>query len=174
MPVLSFIRTKLQQCSRTFPGAASSCLPDSRLRAFVRVAALVVIVGAVAVSCSDGNRRLGEREALDFRRNLVRKNYGDLSPDQRWRVMYHPARTKREIRSTLDDYMKDTARRRMAEAAGGSGQAGGSDVGSASEVRVDEGKNSGDESGQENPGGGEAEADSSGDDSSSDKEAGDS
>ena len=88
--------------------------------------------------------------------------------------MYHPARTKREIRSTLDDYMKDTARRRMAEAAGGSGQAGGSGVGSASEVRVDEGKDSGDESGQENPGGGEAEADSSGDDSSSDKEAGDS
>ena len=88
--------------------------------------------------------------------------------------MYHPARTKREIRSTLDGYMKDTARRRMAEAAGGSGQAGASGVGSASEVRVDEGKNSGDEPGQENPGGDEAEASPSGDDSSSDKEAGDS
>ncbi len=174
MPVPSFIRTKLQQCSRVFPGAASSCLPDSRLRALARAAVLVGLMGAVAVSCSDGNRRLGEREALDFRRNLVRKNYGDLSPDQRWRVMYHPARTKREIRSTLDGYMKDTARRRMAEAVGSSGQAGVGGVGSASEVRVDEGKSSGDESGQENPGGDETEAGSSGDDSSSDKEAGDS
>lgn len=88
--------------------------------------------------------------------------------------MYHPARTKREIRSTLDGYMKDTARRRMTEAAGGSGQAGAGGVGSASEVRVDEGKSSGDEPGQENPGGDETEAGSSGDDSSSDKEAGDS
>ncbi len=174
MPVPSFIRTKLQQCSRVFPSTASSCLPDSRLRASARVAVLVVLMGAVAVSCSDGSRRLGEREALDFRRNLVRKNYGDLSPDQRWRVMYHPARTKREIRSTLDSYMKDTARRRMAEAAGGSGQDGAGGVGSASEVRVDEGKSSGDEPGQENPGGDETEAGSSGDDSSSDKEAGDS
>ena len=91
-----------------------------------------------------------------------------------WWVLYLCAGSKLVIRSIVDYYMKDTARRRMAEAAGGSGQAGGSGVGSASEVRVDEGKDSGDESGQENPGGGEAEADSSGDDSSSDKEAGDS
>ena len=52
--------------------------------------------------------------------------------------------------------------------------AGTSGVGSASEVRVDEGKSSGEEPGQENPGGDEAEASPSGDDSSSDKEAGDS
>ena len=116
---------------------------------------------------------MGEREALDFRRNIVRKNYGGLSPDQRWRVMYHPARTRREIRSTLDSYLKDTARRRRAEAAAGSGSVSRPNS-RPNSGPLEEGKSSAGESGQEIPGTGEAEASPSTDDSSPDNKAGDS
>jgi len=178
MPVPSFIRAMFQRCSRCIPGIASSCLLKSGPRAIARAAVLVVFMGAIAVSCSDRDRRMGEREALDFRRNIVRKNYGGLSPDQRWRVMYHPARTRREIRSTLDSYLKDTARRRRAEAAAGSGQTGSGNVSrpnsGPNSGPLEEGKSSAGESGQEIPGTGEAEASPSTDDSSPDNKAGDS
>ena len=58
---------------------------------------------------------MGEREALDFRRNLVRKNYNALSPAQRSKIMYHPARTRRAVRLTLDEYVRETALRRARE-----------------------------------------------------------
>ena len=60
---------------------------------------------------------MGEREALDFRRNIVRKNYRALSSAQRSRIMYHPARTRREVRSTLDKYIRETAAHRTREKA---------------------------------------------------------
>ena len=60
---------------------------------------------------------MGEREALDFRRNIVRKNYAALSAPQRSNIMYHPARTRRAVRSTLDKYIRETAARRTREKA---------------------------------------------------------
>ena len=58
---------------------------------------------------------MGERDALDFRRKIVRKNYKVLSPAQRAKIMYHPARTRREVRSTLDKYIRETADLRARE-----------------------------------------------------------
>jgi hypothetical protein len=202
MPVPDFSQEKLQQTPRREPGAVTSCLRGSgpkggplvrglavMARAIARTTVLVILMGAFTVSCGDKNRRMGERESLDFRRNLVRKNYGGLSPDQRWRVMHHPGRTKREIRSTLDSYLKDTVRRRQAEAAAGSGRTGAGragagqtgagrtgaeDVVSPGEAPAVEGESRGADSGREDPGSGEAEAGSSTDDSSPDRKAGDS
>ena len=77
---------------------------------------------------------MGEREALDFRRNLVRKNYNALSPAQRSKIMYHPARTRGAVRVTLDKYIRETAGRRTREKAEGvsalraAGQRGPSEV----------------------------------------------
>tara|TARA_B100000809_G_scaffold244007_1_gene269528 strand:- start:15 stop:395 length:381 start_codon:yes stop_codon:yes gene_type:complete len=73
---------------------------------------MALAMATVVSSCGGGDRRMGEREALDFRRNIVRKNYETLSASQRSKIMYHPARTRREVRFTLDKYIRETAVRR--------------------------------------------------------------
>ena len=131
---------------------------------------LGAMLGAVAASCSDRDRRMGEREALDFRRNIVRNNYGNLSPAQRVRIMYHPARTRREIRLTLDDYMRKTAQLRTREKAERSGRAATGSQRKA--LGIGEGDVGGDPA-REGPGAGGAEPGPPPDDSSPDKEGAD-
>ena len=114
----SFIQSNHDGRSRRLPRSFSFPV----LYRLTAVIVLGVALGAVVASCSDRDRRMGEREALDFRRNLVRNNYGNLSPAQRVRIMYHPARTRHEIRLTLDDYMRKTAQLRAREAAESSGR----------------------------------------------------
>ena len=115
----SFIRANYDEHSGRLPRSFSF----SVVCRLISVTVLAVVLGALAASCSDLDRRMGEREALDFRRNIVLKNYGNLLPNQRSRMMYHPARTRREIRLTLDDYIRKTARMRAREAVERSGQA---------------------------------------------------
>ena len=134
------------------------------------VIVLGVVLGAVAVSCSDRDRRMGEREALDFRRNIVRNNYGNLSPAQRVRIMYHPARTRRKIRLTLDDYMRKTAQLRAREAAKRSGRAA---TGSQRKPLGIGERDVGGDPAREGPGAGGAEPGSPPADSSPDKEGAD-
>lgn len=141
--------------------------------ALYRLTAVIVLgamLGAVAASCSDRDRRMGEREALDFRRNIVRNNYGNLSPAQRVRIMYHPARTRREIRLTLDDYMRKTAQLRTREKAERSGRAATGSQRKA--LGIGEGDVGGDPA-REGPGSGGAEPGPPPDDSSPDKEGAD-
>lgn len=124
IPVHFLIRASLRGLYER--SRSMSCSLSSSAQVLLRSTRVVVMVSAmlsVLVSCSEQGRRMGEREALDFRRNLVRRNYGDLSPAQRSRIMYHPSRTKREVRVTLDGYVRETAERRTREAAEFSGRA---------------------------------------------------
>jgi hypothetical protein len=147
-------------CSFSFPA----------LYRLTAVIVLGLVLGAFAVSCSGRDRRMGEREALDFRRNLVRNNYGNLSPAQRVRIMYHPARTRREIRLTLDDYMRKTSQLRAREEAERSGRAATGRQRKA--LGIGEGDVGGDPA-REGSGTGGVEPGPPPDDSSSDKEGAD-
>ncbi len=165
----SFIRANHDELS-----GRSRRLPRSfSFPALYRLTAVIVlgvVLGAFAASCSDRDRRMGEREALDFRRNLVRNNYGNLSPAQRVRIMYHPARTRGEIRLTLDDYMRKTSQLRVREEAERSGRAATGSQRKA--LGIGEGDVGGDPA-REDPGAGGAEPGPPPDDSSSDKEGAD-
>ena len=140
IPVHTLILTSLRRLC-----GPSRCLSCFSAKALLRTALPLAVALAMATavsSCGGGNRRMGEREALDFRRNLVRKNYNGLSPAQRAKIMYHPARTRGAVRLTLDKYIRETADRRTREKAEGAsairaaGQRGSSEV--KSEPVIDE------------------------------------
>ena len=118
------MHTSIRASLRSLRGRSRvlSCPPPFSAQALslLRSAVVVVMVFALAsalVSCGERDRRMGESEALDFRRNLVRKNYGALSPSQRTRIMYHPSLAKRYVRLTLEEYLSETAQRRAWEKA---------------------------------------------------------
>jgi len=87
-----------------------------RLAAWVPFLAPVLLLVS-PVGCSDRDRRMGEFEALEYRRDLVRGHYAELSPQQRRDLMYHPGRTARQIDRTFDAYRRQFAEQQARDAA---------------------------------------------------------
>lgn len=60
---------------------------------------------AVALSgCGDRSRRLSEAETLDYKRQLVLSNPGEISSPQMVELMYRPERTKADIDAVFEKY----------------------------------------------------------------------
>ena len=115
IPVHTLILTSFRRLCG--PSRCLSCFSAKVLLRTVLPVAMALAMATAVSSCGGGDRRMGEREALDFRRNIVRKNYAALSASQRSNIMYHPARTRRAVRFTLDKYIRETAVRRTREKA---------------------------------------------------------
>ena len=97
-------------------GSRSRRAPLLSVRALVVLGALVL--GALAsAGCADRDRRLTEYEALEYRKQLVRGSQGQLSEEQVHRLMYHPARTPREIDSNFEKLQSEFVEQQARDAA---------------------------------------------------------
>ena len=74
------------------------------------------LLAVCGLSCSDKDRRMSEFEALNYRRELVRTNHAQLSPQQRRDLMYHPARTQGEIDASFERYRQQFAEQQARDA----------------------------------------------------------
>lgn len=70
---------------------------------------LLALVGATAMGCSNSARRLNERETIQYKLHLARERRSEISPGKVDKLMYHPARTPREIDRAFDDLAREHA-----------------------------------------------------------------
>ena len=67
-------------------------------------------LGAGSSGCSSSSRRLSERETLQYKTQLVRSRRSEISPAKAEKLLYHPARTQREIDRAFDELALEQAR----------------------------------------------------------------
>jgi hypothetical protein len=62
----------------------------------------VVILALGPVACSDKSRRLSEKEAIEYKRDLLQRRGSEISFADKELLYFHPARTPRDIDRAFD------------------------------------------------------------------------
>ena len=74
--------------------------------------------GLVALTgCVDKDRRMGEYESMQYRKQLIKKHHFELSPRQQRDLWHHPGRTQNQIDHTLADYRRSFREQQARDAA---------------------------------------------------------
>lgn len=119
---------------------------------------LGVTLGGVCAGCGDRSRRLGEREALEYKTALLRSRQAEVSPGQTKRFFYHPARTPAEIDRAFNDLAREHAADAVRERAAFTGSSSGGSAltrqkeGSSGESSVEGGGEGDEETSEERAG----------------------
>lgn len=70
----------------------------------------------VLLGCGGASRRLSEREALQYKRELIFSKKREIAPGQARQLFYHPARARDEIDRAYEGYAEQYAQEKAREA----------------------------------------------------------
>ncbi len=77
---------------------------------------LIGLACTVLLGCGGTSRRLSEREALQYKRELIFSKKREIAPGQARQLFYHPARTRDEIDRAFEVYAEKYAQEKAREA----------------------------------------------------------